>query len=163
MKKNKFLAGVVALGLVASGLIGVALGVGSPAPAAATQTLVSYCHAATPSTAKNGWNAHLSQNVNSLNGHDGHPADIFGVVEGYLWSGQNLTTLYPAYGPGVTGAMILAGGCQDSVPGIATAELDFILETCDAPQQINLAGSTTSHASFGSDTDLSALGYNIVA
>lgn len=167
MKKNKFLAGLAAVSLVsalmsltaAPAFAGNHIDDEPPGPPAT----VSWCHAKEVVGAKNGWNAHIDQSIEALNGHDNHPGDIFPIIEGFALSGQNLTTPYPAYGPGVTGADILAGGCQDSIPGVATATLAFIPASCDAPQQINLVGSTTSHASFGSDTDPSALGYNIVA
>ena len=165
MKKNKFLAGLATVSLVIAGMsltAAPAFAGNDDAPAGPPAT-VSWCHAKEVVGAKNGWNAHIDQSIQALNGHDNHPGDIFPIIEGFALSGQNLTTLYPAYGPGVSGADILAGGCQDSIPGVATATLAFVPATCEAPEQINLAASTTSHASFGSDTDPSALGYNIVA
>ncbi len=46
---------------------------------------------------------------------------------------------------------------------LATASLSFIDETCSAAQQLDLANFLTSNATFGSDTDPSALGYSVVA
>ena len=48
-------------------------------------------------------------------------------------------------------------------PDLATASLTFIPATCDAPEQLDLGNSPISNATWGSDTDGSALGYHVVA
>ena len=48
-------------------------------------------------------------------------------------------------------------------PDVATATLEFVAATCDAAQAPKLPGSSISNATWGSDTDASPLGYNIVA
>ncbi len=129
-------------------------------------TKYSICHATEVVGAKNGW---LSLGplpaVAIVSGHGNHSGDIIPVIEPDYPNGQNLDTLYPNYGPGVTGADILEEGCPDSVvkPDLATATLTFIPATCDAPEQLDLGNSPISNATWGNDTDGSALGYHVVA
>lgn len=50
-----------------------------------------------------------------------------------------------------------------SLSGTATASLSFTAPGCFAPGGIDLAGSSITNATWGPDTDLSALGYSITA
>ena len=129
-------------------------------------TKYSICHATEVVDAKNGWLAlGPLPAVAIVSGHGNHSGDIIPVIDPDFPNGQNLDTLYPNYGPGVTGADILEEGCPDSVvkPDLATASLTFIPATCDAPEQLDLGNSPISNATWGSDTDGSALGYHVVA
>jgi hypothetical protein len=129
-------------------------------------TKYSICHATEVVDAKNGWLAlGPLPAVAIVSGHGNHSGDIIPVIDPDFPNGQNLDTLYPNYGPGVTGADILEEGCPDSVvkPDLATASLTFIPATCDAPEQLDLGNSPISNATWGSDTDVSALGYHVVA
>ena len=126
-------------------------------------TKYDLCHATEVVNAKNGWLA-LSLPAAAIypTGHSQHPGDIIAPIPPD-YPGQNLTTLYPYYGPNVTGADVLAMGCPDSTPLVATATLEFIAATCEAAEQPKLPGSTIANATWGADTDADPLAYNIVA
>lgn len=129
-------------------------------------TTYTICHATEVVGAKNGWlEIGPLPAVAIVSGHGNHSGDIIPVIDPDFPNGQNLDTLYPNYGPGVTGADILAQGCPDSVitPDLATASLTFIPATCDAPEQLDLANSPIVNATWGADTDVSTLGYQVVA
>ncbi|MBC7591007.1 MAG: LPXTG cell wall anchor domain-containing protein [Salinibacterium sp.] len=128
-------------------------------------TKYEFCHATEVVGAKNGWLALELPLTAIYAGHSEHSGDIIPVIAPAFPEGQNLGTLYPNYGDGVTGAEILEGGCQDPVitPNLATATLAFSSATCDAPQQLNRDGFAASNAEWGADTDPSELGYTIVA
>lgn len=129
-------------------------------------TKYTICHATEVVGAKNGWlELGPLPAVAIVSGHGNHSGDIIPVIDPDFPNGQNLDTLYPNYGPGVTGADILAEGCPDSViqPVLATATLAFTAASCAAPEQIDFLNSSISNATWGSDTDVSLLGYHVVA
>jgi len=128
----------------------------------------SFCHATEVVGAKNGWLAlGPLPAVAIVNGHGNHAGDIIPVIDPDFPNGQNLDTLYPNYGPGVTGADILELGCPDSPdvvePDVATASLSFYAASCFSEQTPNIAGSPITNAVWGTDTDPDPLSYSIVA
>jgi hypothetical protein len=160
MNKQKILAALATIGLAAGALVGIA------APAMADKpetghTPVGVCHATPADTAAQGWNAITvdDDSVVTSAHNEEHSADII-ADSASLPGGKNLSTVFFGH----TGAEIIANGCvlpADPEPLVATAEVSFVPATCDAPEQLVLGA--TSNASFGTDTDASALGYNVVA
>jgi hypothetical protein len=161
MNNKKILAALATIGLAAGALMGVA------GPAIASQsddtghTPVGVCHAKPADTAAQGWNDITVDDdsvVDSAHNTE-HSADII-ADSASLPGGKNLSAVFFGY----TGAEIIANGCalpQAPDPLVATAEVSFVPATCDAPEQLVLGA--TSNASFGTDTDASALGYDVVA
>ncbi|MCU1440329.1 MAG: hypothetical protein JWP85_1326 [Rhodoglobus sp.] len=116
------------------------------------QVKYSICHATEVVNAKNGWLALPPLPVSAIvSGHENHSGDIIPVINPEFPNGQNLTTVYPQQG-NLTGAQILAGGCNNPDPDVATAAVSFIDATCVAGEKLILGA--VSNASWGSATDL---------
>ncbi len=73
--------------------------------------------------------------------------------DGYTFDGGSTTATVTYTIPGV----------DPSLCDLATATLVFTPASCSANQTPNIAGSSISNATWGSDTDASPLGYTIVA
>lgn len=128
-------------------------------------TKVDVCHATPPDTAHQGWNLVSIDDAAAATNHSGHDhehdADIIGAFS--YWSstgnGNDATWVYTTYPGknlatdfgGVTGATILANGCDRPLQqaSVATASIAVLGADCNEPTRFDLGTGIISNASWG--------------